>query len=176
MIRAAGNIIQVDPANINEYVSRLGQVQDERAHDLLWDLVNRRVGYEQALIALTWRKSLPDLPKLAKLPLQPAEGKPLDYQFASLPYALHNAYGDAAIPYLDTLLERSEYTWVRTNCARELILASRPEGFAFVADAIANNRLYRREMIEFVRERFPELRQADDPAILKFVQTRAAVN
>jgi len=176
MIRAAGNIIQVDPANINEYVSRLGQVQDERAHDLLWDLVNRRVGYEQALIALTWRKSLPDLPKLAKLPLQPAEGRPLDYQFASLPYALHNAYGDAAIPYLDTLLERSEYTWVRTNCARELILASRPEGFAFVADAIANNRLYRREMIEFLRDRFPELRQADDPAILKFVQTRAAVN
>ncbi len=173
MIHAAGNIIQVDPQNINEYVSRLGQVQDERAHALLWDLVSRHVGYEQALIALTWRKSLPDLPKLAELPLQPAQGKPLDYQFAGLPYALHNAYGDAAIPYLDRMLQQSEFTWVRANSARELIVAGRPEGFAFVADAIANDRSYRGELIQFVRDRFPELRQAGDPAILKFVQTRA---
>src|SRR5260370_21964449 len=141
MIRAADHIIQVDPENINEYAAHLGQVQDERAHDLLWDLVNRRIGDEQALIALTWRKSHTDLPRLAQLPLQPTKGDPLDSKFASLPYALHNAYGEAAIPYLDTLLDRSPYTWVRTNCARELMLASRPEGFAFVADSIANTRL-----------------------------------
>jgi hypothetical protein len=74
------------------------------------------------------------------------------------------------------MLERSEFTPVRTNCARELIQAGRPEGFAFVADAIANSRPYRQDMIQFMRERFPELRQAGDPAVLKFVQARAATN
>jgi hypothetical protein len=177
MIRAADHILPLDPENTNQFVADLGQLQDERSHDLLWDLVNRHgPGYGQALIALSWRKSLPDLPKLAQLALQPANGRPLDYEFGSLPYALHNAYGDAAIPYLETMLQRSEFTWVRTNCARELIRAGRPEGFAFVADAIANNRPYRQEMIQFVRDQFPELRQAGDPAVLKFVQTRAATN
>ena len=177
MVRAAGHIIPIDPENTNQFVADLGQLRDERSHDLLWDLVNRHgLGYGQALSAITWRKSPPDLPKLAQLALQPANGHELDYEFTSLPYALRNAYGDAAIPYLDTMLERSEFTWVRTNSARELMLAGRPEGFAFAADAIANNRPYRQEMIQFMRERFPELSQADDPDILKFVQARAAAN
>jgi hypothetical protein len=177
MIRAAEHIIQIDPENANQFVADLGQLRDQRSHDLLWDLVNRRrPGFGQAIIAIAWRKSLPDLPKLAQLALQPANGRPLDYEFGSLPYALRNAYGDAAIPYLETMLQRSEFTWVRTNCARELIQAGRPEGFAFIADAITNNRRYRQEMIQFVRDQFPELRQADDPAILKFVQARAATN
>jgi hypothetical protein len=177
MIRGADHIIQIDPQNANQYIADLGQEKDERAHDLLWDLVNRRgVGYGQALIAITWRKSLPDLPKLAQLALQPANGHALDYEISSLPYALRNAYGDAAIPYLDSMLQRSEFTFVRTNCARELIIAGRPEGFAFMADAIANGRFYRQEMIQFVRDRFPGLRGADDPSILKFLQARAATN
>jgi len=173
MIRAAEHIIQIDPENVNEFVADVGQLRDERAHDLLWDLANRRVGHGQALIALTWLKSLPDLSKLAQLTLQPASRLERGYEFASLPYALHNAFGDAAIPYLDSMLERSEFTWVRTNSARELMLASRSEGFAFVADAISNGRAYRQEMIQFVRDQFPELRQADDAALLKFVQARA---
>jgi hypothetical protein len=177
IIRAADHILPLDPENTNQFVADLGQLKDEHSHDLLWDLVNRHgPGYGQALIAITWRKSLPDLPKLAQLALQPANGRPLDYEFGSLPYALHNAYGDASIPYLETMLQRSEFTWVRTNSARELIQADRPEGFAFVADAIANNRPYRQEMIQFVRDQFPELRQAADPAVLKFLQARAAPN
>jgi hypothetical protein len=177
MVRAAGHIIPLDPENTNQYVADLGQLQDQRSHDLLWDLVNRRrPGYGQALIALTWRKSLPDLPKLAQLALQPANGSALDRELASLPYALHNSFGDAAIPYLDTMLERSEYTWVRIECARELILANRPEGFAFWKDAIANGGSNRQQTIQFLRDRFPELRQADDAAILKFVEARATAN
>ncbi len=121
-----------------------------------------------------WRKSLPDLAKLAQLTLEASNGQAGDYEFSSIPDALHNAFGDAAIPYLVTMLQRSEYARVRTASARELILAGRPEGFAFVADAIANGGSHRREMIEFVRYQFPELRQADDAGILKFVQAHAA--
>jgi hypothetical protein len=177
MIRAADHILPLDPENTNQFIADVGQLRDERSHGLLWDLVNRHgPGFGQALSAITWRKSPPDLPKLAQLTLQPANGHSLDYEFSSLPSSLHHAYGDAALPYLDTMLERSEFTRVRTDCARELILANRPEGFAFFADAIANNRPYRQDMIQFVRDQFPELRQADDPALLKFVQARAVRN
>ncbi len=175
MTRAAGHIIPLDPENTNQFVADLGQLHDERSHKLLWDLVHRHgLGSGQALSALTWRKSLPDLPKLAQLTLQEANGQASDYDFSNIPYALHNAFGDAALPYLVTMLQRSDDARVRAASARELILAGRPEGFAFVADAMANNGSHRREMIEFVRYQFPELRQADDAAILKFVQARAA--
>ena len=143
-------------------------------------LLANRTSFEVRLVQSSFRRrkhrsrSLPDLSKLAQLTLQPASRLERGYEFASLPYALHNAFGDAAIPYLDSMLERSEFTWVRTNSARELMLASRSEGFAFVADAISNGRAYRQEMIQFVRDQFPELRQADDAALLKFVQARAA--
>ncbi len=175
MVRAADHIIPIDAQNTNQFISDLGQLQDEQSHQLLWDIVNRHgAGFEQALIALTWRKSPPDLPKLAQLTLQPANRHESDHEFTSLPYSLHNAFGDAAIPYLDAMLERSEHTRVRTESARELILGGRPEGFAFVADAIANDRSYRRGMIEFMRGQFIELRQADDSSILRFAQAHSA--
>jgi len=137
----------------------------------LWDIVNRGgAGREEAAIALTWHSSIADLPKLAQLTLESGSR----YEFASVPYALHRAYGEAAIPYLKMLLERSELAAVRADCARELVLAKQPEGFAFVAGAIANGTPYRREMIQFIRDQFPALRSADDSAVLQFVQARAA--
>jgi hypothetical protein len=177
MIRAADHIIPLDPENTNQFVADIGQLRDERSHGLLWDLVNRHgPNSGQALFALAWRKSPADLPKLAQLTLKRANGHALDREFTSLPNALRNAYGAAAIPYLQTMLERAEYSGVRTESARELIWAARPQGFAFVADAIANNRPYRQEMIQFMRDQFPELRPAGDAAILKFAQARAAAN
>jgi hypothetical protein len=103
----------------------------------------------------------------------PATGDPLSGELSSLPYALHNAYGAAALPVLENALKKSGYVWVRTNCARELIIENRPSGFAFVADAIEQDRFYKREMIEFLRGRFPELRGEDDAAVLAFLKRRA---
>lgn len=161
----------VDRENTNEYVAALGQVTSESAHRMLWDIVNRGgAGREQALMALTWHSSAADLPKLAQLALESGSR----YEFAGVPYALHHAYGAAAIPYLKMLIDRSGIAAVRADCARELILAKQPEGFAFVADAIANATPYRQEMIQFIRDQFPELRSADDTALLKFVEARAS--
>ncbi len=126
LMRAADHFAHADPQTVNDYVSAIGQVRDAHAHDLLWDLVNRHVGYEQALIALTWRKDLPDLPKLAELALQPSDGRTQDHELASLPYALHNAFGDAALPYLQRMVEHSPYARVRTESARELAMTGRP--------------------------------------------------
>jgi len=126
LMRAADHFAQADPQTVNDYVSAIGQAHDARAHDLLWDLANRHVGFEQAVIALTWLKQPPDLPKLAELALQPSDGRTQEHELASLPYALHNAFGDTALPYLKRMAELSPYARVRIESARELALAGRP--------------------------------------------------
>jgi len=112
------------------------------------------------------------LSRLAEILDEPATGDSLGRELSALPYALHNVYGAAALPVLENALKKSGYVWVRTNCARELIIENRPSGFAFVADAIEKDRFYKREMIGFLRERFPELRDADDAAVLAFLKRR----
>lgn len=176
MLQAADHVASVaDAQTVTDYAAALGVIKDPRASAVLWDFTDRNVARGQAVIALTWRRSPADLPKLAQLTLAPTDGHDLDSELSSLPYAIHRAYGDAAIPYLETMLKRSEFTWVRTGSARELMLAGRPAGFAFVADAIENARRYRLEMVEWVRGQFQELRHADDPAVLAFVKARATV-
>ena|GEM_PF-780901 len=174
LIAAAEQIVRVgDHQTISSYAAILGSVHDERGHRLLWDLVQRHVAYEQSLVALTWRKDLKDLPRLAAILDAPVTDDPLSHKLSSLPYALHHAYGGAALPILENALKRSGYVWVQTESARELILENRPSGFAFVVDAIEQNRRYKQEMIGFIRERFPELRGADEAAVLAFVKQRA---
>jgi hypothetical protein len=174
LIAAAEHVVRVgDGQTITNLAAALGAMRDERSHQILWDFVQRRVAYEQSLIAIPWRKDLKDLPRLAAILDAPVTGDPLGTELASLPYALRNAYGAASLPILENALKKSGYVWVRTNCARELIVENRPSGFAFVADAIEQDRFYKREMIEFVRGRFPELRGADDAAILAFLKRRS---
>jgi hypothetical protein len=137
MLDAAEHVIRTaDEQTVTNYAAALGGVKDDRASTLLWNLVSRRVATEQALIAITWRKNLGDLPRLSAALEGPVRGDELSRQVASLPYALRNSYGEAALPYLETALKNSHYVWVRTNCARELMLAGRRSGFAFVAEAI----------------------------------------
>jgi glycine/D-amino acid oxidase-like deaminating enzyme len=40
------------------------------------------------------------------------------------------------------------------------------------AEAIEQNRFYRREMVQFVQDRFPELKNADDSKVLAFLKAR----
>jgi hypothetical protein len=170
LLAAADHLTRAtDPQTVSNYAAALGAVRDPRAGTLLWSLAGRGVAREQALIAITWRKDPRDLPPLAALLEQPA-GDPVSRELASLPYALRNSYGDSALPYLESALAKSPYLWVRTNCARELILAGRSSGFAFVAQAIEQKSSYAREMVQFLQDRFPALRGADDAALLAFLR------
>lgn len=173
LISAAEHVLRVgDPQTATNYASALGGVHDPRARDLLWDFVNRNVQTEQSLIAITWFKNAADLPRLAALLEAPAKGGAMQTTYSSLPYAIHRAYGDAVLPVLESAIQKSGYVWVQTNCARELVQAGRKSGFAFIAQAIEQNKLYRREMVQFVQERFPELRGADDSKVLTFLRAR----
>src|SRR5471030_449902 len=171
LISAADYVLRVaDPQTANNYASALGGVHDPRARDLLWEFVNRNVLTEQSLTAITWFKNPADLPRLATLLEAPAKDDALQRTYSSLPYAIHRAYGDAALPALESAIQKSGYVWVQTGCARELVQAGRKSGFAFIAQAIEQNKFYRREMVQFVQDRFPELRGADDSKVLAFLK------
>lgn len=90
----------------NDYASVLGGVHDLRARDLFWDFVNRDVLTEQSLIAITWSKDPAELPRLAALLEAPTKGDAMKRPYASLPYAIYRAYGDAAIPVLESAFEK----------------------------------------------------------------------
>ena len=173
LISASENALRIgDAQTVHDYVSALGGVHDPRARDLLWNFVERDVQTDQSLIAITWFKNPADLPRLASLLEAPAKGDTLQGTYSSLPYAIHRAYGDAALPVLESAIQKSGYIWVQTNCARELVLAGHKSGLAFIAQAIEQNKFYRREMVQFVQDRFPELRGADDDKILAFLKSR----
>ena len=95
---------RADDQTKNDYAAALGTFQEDHARSILWSFVDRKIARGQSLIALTWRHSPADLPRLAGLALVPANGNNLDYDVANLPYALHGAYGAAALPYLENLL------------------------------------------------------------------------
>ena len=61
---------------------------------------------------------------------------------------------------------------MQTNCARELVQAGHKSGFAFIAQAIEQDKFYRRDMVQFVQDHFPELRGADDSKVLAFLKAR----
>jgi hypothetical protein len=156
----------------NAYAVALGSVKDARASKILWTFVDRHIDGGQAITALTWLHASSDLQRLAQLALVPPS-QPDDTGPASLPYSLRHAYGEAALPYIEDMLQHSPFVWVRVDSARELVLVGRPSGFAFIADAIEQGLPYRKEMIQFLRDRFPEIRQADDTPALNFARTKA---
>src|SRR6266508_4536934 len=98
---AAEHVVRVgDGQTINNFAVTLGALREERSNKILWDFVRRRAAYQQSLIAITMRKDLKDLPGLVEILDAPATGDPLSGELSSLPYALRNAYGAAALPAL----------------------------------------------------------------------------
>jgi len=173
LIAAAENVLRVGDSQTGIYYAEaLGGVHDPRARTLLWNFVDRNVVTAESLIAITWFKNPADLPRVASLLEGPAHGDPMQTTYASIPYAIHNGFGDAALPALESAIAKSGYVFVRTACARELVMAGQKSGFAFIAQAIQEKKFYRDEMVRFLQDRFPELRGADDGKILEFLKSR----
>ena len=169
ILAATEHVVKIGgPEMVSNLAVTLSVVRNDRARDILWSLVERGVGREQSLIVIAWRKDVRDLPRLGSLLTAPVTGDPLKTELSSLPYALRNSYGDAALPFLEDGVQRSGYVFVRTNCARELLLAGRNAGFAFVVHA-----RYKQEMVQFIRDSFPEIKGADEGALLAFLKERA---
>ncbi len=173
LIAATEHILQKgDERTLMEFSVALGSVRDDRAREVLWNMVERGIASGQSLIAISWHKDVRDLPRLGAMLTLGPEDVDRSREFASIPYAIRNSYGDAAVPYLEAGLKESLDNRVRASCAQELIIAGRASGFAFAVDAIQGNRPYKREMVQFVRDRF-QLKNADESSVLEFVKQRA---
>jgi hypothetical protein len=120
----------------------------------------------QSRIALTWIGDARDLPRLAALLMQ------ADSTDSSLAYSLHRAYGDAALPWLIRAAGDTKQVGVRIACARELVLANQVEGFRYLLEAATETPSARRDVVQFVRDRFPDLRDAPEDAALAFLNSK----
>ena len=127
-------------------------------HDVLWSLADRHTGTEQALIAIAWQKDAKDLPRLAAyLTAVPADAQP-GQTFFGIPNAMRAQFGDAALPWLRTVLEKAPSPDVRIRCAEELMRANDPSAFAFAQEAFEHNRPWKAKTRTMVSDQFPETR------------------
>jgi hypothetical protein len=92
---------------------------------------------------------------------------------SSLPYSLHRAYGDAALPFLDRAARDSQQVRVRIACAEELILANRAEGYRYLVQTVKESPSTRQGALQFIRDRFPDLRSASEDTVTNFIESKA---
>jgi hypothetical protein len=151
----------------------LGDVKGEVAHGLLWQLAERtEPQHEQALTVLASIGDDRDLPRLGDLLLKPGPSDIYGRDISTLPYCLMRGYGDRAIPYLEQAISASPYVFVRTSSAEQLALKSRPAAFPFFLDAVQNDRFYKPELVQWLKDYFGLPQSADDKAVIAFLSSR----
>ena len=162
VMSTAPGILERGGAHLHQLLAlALGSIKTDASREMLWRMVEAGAAAEQSKIALTWIGDARDLPRLA------------GSMDVSLPYSLHHAYGDAALPWLKKAARETNQPVLRQACARELVIAGEPEGFYYLLQAMDEMPSFRREAVQFVRDRFPELRDANEGKVLDFVKTRA---
>jgi hypothetical protein len=148
---AAPGILERGDEHIDQLLAQaLGSIKTDAARDMLWSMVEGGKAAGQSEIAMTWIGDARDLPRLA------------GSMDVSLAYSLHHAYGDAALPWLKKAARETNQPALRQACARELVIAGEPEGFQYLLQAMDEMPSFRREAVQFVRDRFPVLRDADE--------------
>ena len=142
------------------------KTQPDRAREMLWELSEDATVREQALICIGWRKDARDLANLG------GELLKNDPSARPLPYQMRRGYGKDAIPYLLKGIQDAPNDAVRYECAKELTLENRPEGFAFLAKCIRAGGRYRRRAIQDVRDHFRDENLISEEQILRLLDTK----
>jgi hypothetical protein len=137
----------------------LGEWKADRSRELLWRLVDDGTVRGQALICLTWIADPRDLSRLAK------EGG------AMLADHLDGAYGSAAVPYLRERLKSPDVRF-QVEAAKQLANRDEPEAWRFIVDAIEQDRPYKQQILQWIRDRSREMRSATVEELLVFVKAK----
>ncbi len=168
---ASGSLGRADPQSAVDVTSLLGQIHTQRAHEVLWNLADHHMGGDQTLVAIAWHKDPKDLPRITEFLLAQPAGEKGDQVFTGEPYAMRNSFGDAALPWLRTILEKARPVSLRIRCAEELMRANDPAGFAFAIDAIGG-REWKADVRSIVSNLFPDARKMSDAELVKFLSSR----
>jgi hypothetical protein len=173
VLAVAPNLVQRDGEVGQALALYLGGIKSDVSRALLWQLVRGTgPGHQQALIVLTWIGDQRDLPQLGRLLLKAGDPDAYGRDLASLPYHLLHGYGDAAIPYLEKAMSGSPYVFVRTSSAEELALQGRSSAFRFFLDAVQNNRSYKPELVQWLKNYCGLSASADNQAVIAFLSSR----
>jgi hypothetical protein len=173
-IVSAEHILQTaDSQTTYDLANLLGQIASDHGYELLWRMVDRRIGLGAALFEIARRRNPADLPRLGNVLASSSASDNIGSELYGLPSQLREQFGDAAFPYLEHALEASPYRPVQINCARELINADRLIGLAFALRAVqGRDRVLSMNLGRIVRERFLELLGADDKKLIEFLERR----
>ncbi|MGC1499365.1 MAG: hypothetical protein WA800_05160 [Terriglobales bacterium] len=150
----------------------LGQTRPPVGRVLLWKLKDAKLATEQSLICVTWFQDPSDLPQLAEIAKQYSPSDPHGYAHSSVVMHMQTQYGTVALPYLRDILASSKQTWVRTSAAQGLVQMNDRAGWEFFIDMVRQRPFYRDEMVRWLGEVFPVIRNADDVAISTFLTSR----
>jgi hypothetical protein len=177
VLNAAPAILERGNARVQQLLAEaLGSIKTDASRDLLWIMIENGKSEEQSRIALTWVGDSRDLPRLAGLLTKADPADQYGYRNSSLAYSLHRAYGDASLPYLKQAARDTKQIWVRTSCAKELVLADQTEGFEYLLRATDEMPSFKSEAVQFIQDRFPDLRGAPEDKVLAFLKTKARVH
>jgi hypothetical protein len=176
VLNAAPGILEHSDSRLQQLLAEaLGSIKTDPSRDLLWLMIETGKSEGQSRIALAWIADPRDLPRLAALltKTNPADPNAID---SSLAYSLHRAYGEASLPFLKQAARDTTQFGVRLSCAKELIIAGQIEGFQYLLLAMDEIPSFKAEALQFVRDRFAELRGQNEDALLAFLKAKAGVH
>lgn len=150
----------------------LGQTRPPIGRALLWKLMDAGLATEQSLICVTWYHDPSDLPRLTAVVKQDSPSDPHGYEHSSVVMEMQTQYGTVAQPYLRDILASSNQTWVRTAAAQGLVQMNDRAGWQFFIGVVTQHPFYRDEMVRWLREAFPVIRDEDDAAIITFLTSK----
>jgi hypothetical protein len=167
LIAGVHNLDRADAQTIDDFVSDLGRIHNERVRDVLWSLADRHISTEQALIGIASQEDSRDFPHLAALLIEvPADAQP-GQTLSGVPHAM--SVLAASTSWLETVLANAPSPVVRVRCAQELMRVYDGAGFAFARDAFENSLSWKDEIGTVVNEEFPETRDKSDTEMLAFL-------
>jgi hypothetical protein len=171
LIAGVPNLDRADAQTIDDFVSALGRIRNERVRDLLWSLADRHTGTEQALIAIALQRDPRDFPRLAALLIEVPDDAQPGQTLSGVPHAM--AALAASTSWLETVLAKAPSAAVRIRCAQELMRVYDRAGFAFARDAFENRLSWKDEIGTVVNEEFPETRDKSDTEMVAFLRGRS---
>ena len=114
-----------------------------------------------------------NLPALGTMLAEPEYNSDARNSLAALPGILYRQFGDAAVPYLERALSTGSGDLTARNVALQLMIANDPVGFQYAARVAAQKSDVGIDMIQLLRQQFPELKNADSNTVAAFVERRA---
>ena len=145
-----------DYETAQDYVQSLAIFGDERAAPILWRFVGEGMALGASLDAIARLARPEDLPKLAAFIDVTQMPRDYYYQTDSLLATLTTAYGADAVPYVKRIIQKTDRASLRDDAGNALVSANLPETWAFIADAIENDAVYKADLMRYIGARYPD--------------------